>query len=153
MKHQMAFRYLTLAFVLLLALIIYWASRGAMPRALAMLYGFPGGDKVGHLVLMGILAFLVNMSLAGRRAAVGGQHVLVGSLLVAVAITIEEASQLLVRQRTFSLVDLGLGYLGIWLCRYPVSRLCDRYPKSGFSAALLASEGEDSSALPDQRRR
>ena len=130
MKHRIAFLFLTLGFILILGLIITWADRGAMPRAIAMLYAFPAGDKIGHLLLMGILATLVNLSLAARRVSIGGQRLLLGSLVVAVAITFEEASQLLFRQRTFSLADLGMGYLGVFLSRYPVSWILPSHPIS-----------------------
>ncbi len=130
MKQRLAFLILTLGFILVLGLIITWANRGTMPRAIALLYHFPAGDKVGHLLLIGILATLVNLSLAARRVSIGGQRLLLGSLVVAVAITLEEASQLLFSQRTFSLADLAMGYLGVFLSRYPVSLIYRDRPLS-----------------------
>ena len=121
MKRRTLFWLLTFSFVVFLGAVVVWADRGAMPRPITLLYAFPAGDKVGHLVLMGILAALMNLSLAARRVSMGGRRLLLGSLLVAAAITIEEASQLLFRNRTFSLIDLGMGYLGVYLSRYPAS--------------------------------
>ena len=127
MKNRRAFWILTGSFILFLAAVITWANRGTMPRLLVLLYAFPAGDKVGHFLLMGILALLVNMGLGARRLPLGRRRVLVGSLVVAVIITLEEASQLFLPNRTFSLSDLAMGYLGILVSRYPLLWITDRH--------------------------
>jgi len=85
-----------------------------MPEMLAALYAFPYGDKVGHFVLMGTFSFLVNMSLACRKIRFCRSQLLIGSLGVAVLVTLEELSQVFFASRTFSLVDLGFSLAGIW---------------------------------------
>lgn len=118
--------WLTGLFVLTMALILLWANRGAMPGALARLYAFPGGDKVGHFVLMGTLALLVNLSLSARRVRIGSRRLLLGSLVVAIVITLEEATQILLAHRSADVLDLVCSYLGIWVAGYLAVRLTRR---------------------------
>ena len=108
-------RWVTAAFVVLLVVIVWVANRGLGPAVFGPVYRFPGGDKVGHFLLMGLFSFLVNLSLGGRRARLGPLSLLVGSVVVAGIVTAEEFSQLLFRSRTFSLEDLACDYLGIVL--------------------------------------
>ena len=100
--------------MLFFAAIILFADRGRMPGLIAALYAFPYGDKVGHFVLMGTFSFLVNMSLACRKVRFRRRQLLIGSLGVAVLVTVEELSQVFFASRTFSLVDLGFSLAGIW---------------------------------------
>lgn len=81
----------------------------------------PGGDKTGHFLLFGLLAFTLNCALHGRMVLKGGRAVQLGSLIIAVAITIEEFSQWWIPVRKFDLGDLLANYAGIacadWLAR------------------------------------
>ncbi|MCI5140440.1 MAG: hypothetical protein D3909_01625 [Candidatus Electrothrix sp. ATG1] len=74
---------------------------------------FPGGDKVGHFVLLGIASFFANQVLYPRHFLVFGKVFFVGTLILLVAITAEEISQLFLAHRTFDLLDLSFSYLGI----------------------------------------
>lgn len=113
------FRLLTalfaLAFFAFLGFIILSADTGTMPAAIHRLYAFPHGDKVGHFVLMGVLALALNLALSTRRVGIAGRNILLGSLLALLLVTVEELSQAFSRTRTLSLLDLGFSYLGI-LC-------------------------------------
>jgi hypothetical protein len=113
-------------YLVIFAAIIFLADRGIMPRIIADMYAFPYGDKVGHLLLMGALSFLVNVSISCRYIRLGSINLLLGSLLISVIATIEEITQLLSISRSFSLVDLGFSYLGIWSCGFLASRLFDK---------------------------
>lgn len=75
----------------------------------------PAGDKWGHFVLFGSLAFLANTAMNGARFRLGSFTILKGSLFVLVPTVLEEFSQILVRSRTFDLRDLGADFLGIFL--------------------------------------
>ncbi len=109
------------AFVLIM-LIVIAADRGAIAPALAVLYGFPMGDKVGHFLLMGLLAFFVAL-------AVSPQRVRIWLGLLAAGIMLEEISQAFFPSRNFSLLDLVFsllgvvvfGWLGAWLARRRMS--------------------------------
>ncbi len=114
---------LTAGFVVLLGGIVWTANQGLGPAVFGPVYRFPGGDKVGHFLLMGAFSFLVNLSLGGRTIRVGTRSLLVGSMTVAAVVTAEEFSQLLFRSRTFSLEDLACDYLGIFLFGQAAARL------------------------------
>lgn len=75
----------------------------------------PFGDKWGHLLIIGFLTFLLNYALAGRKLKIGRFRVLLGCTIVAVAMTVEECSQIWFPSRTFDLIDLSANYLGIAL--------------------------------------
>jgi polysaccharide biosynthesis protein VpsQ len=106
-------KWLTGIFILILVLIVIGADRGVLPALLKAMYPFPGGDKVGHFVLMGTLALLVNVSLSLRTITILSRRVLLGSLIVAAVVTLEECTQVFFANRTFSLTDLSFDYLGI----------------------------------------
>ncbi|XCN71503.1 MAG: trypsin [Candidatus Electrothrix aestuarii] len=93
--------------------IIYAANHGTLPFFIRRLYMFPGGDKLGHFVLLAIASFLANQLLYPRHFLVFGKAFFVGSLTVLVAITVEEISQVFIASRTFDLIDLSCSYLGI----------------------------------------
>jgi hypothetical protein len=92
-----------------LAGIIYLANHGD-GHLWAFLRGIPGGDKVGHLGLVGTLTLLLNLALRGRRAPGKLSRIMLGSLLVAVLMTLEECSQAMIPSRNLDLLD-GLANL------------------------------------------
>jgi hypothetical protein len=95
--------------------IILLAGRGSMNPVFAFVQRTPYLDKLGHFLLIGLLALLVNLALGARRWQVGGQRVLLGSAVVAALVTLEELSQLFLPNRAFSLLDLAANYAGIWV--------------------------------------
>jgi polysaccharide biosynthesis protein VpsQ len=100
-------------FFMFVAGIIIADNLGRLRGIIGWVGSFPFGDKFGHFVLIGTLTFLLNYALNGRMLGIGGQKVLLGCSIVAVAITIEEFSQIWIPIRTFDLVDLAANYLGI----------------------------------------
>ncbi|MCI5208613.1 MAG: hypothetical protein D3910_07430 [Candidatus Electrothrix sp. ATG2] len=100
-------------FLAFLLYVIYAANQGTLPFFIRRLYLFPGGDKVGHFVLLGIASFFANQVLYPRHFLVFGKVFFVGTLILLVAITAEEISQLFLAHRTFDLLDLSFSYLGI----------------------------------------
>ncbi len=66
-------------------------------------------DKVLHFVLVGMLAFFLNLSLRNRC----WRAIQLGTLVVGIAATAEEFSQLAFVNRTFDLLDLACNLLGI----------------------------------------
>lgn len=107
------FRVLVALFVLFFAYVIYAANQGALPLAIRQLIMFPGGDKLGHVVLLGVLSFLLNYVLASKRMLVWGRSIMVGSLVIFILISLEEVSQIYISARTFDWLDLLSSYLGI----------------------------------------
>ena len=104
----------TALFSLLIVSIVIAANLDQFPRPLKYLYDFPGGDKLGHFVLFGILSFLINnsaLSLLPNR--IPARLILTVSLLLAILIGLEEWSQSLFPARTMSLTDLLASYTGV----------------------------------------
>ena len=123
-------------FVAFMLWIFFAADRRALPGFITLLYAFPFGDKVGHFVLMGLLALAVNLLVPKRHIRLGVWTLLLGSLLTALGITLEELSQILFSARTFSPVDLAFSYLGIVVADLALRRIfMVAEPQSGKFAA------------------
>ena len=100
-------------FFFLLVIIVIAADRGELPAFLMAFYAFPGGDKIGHFVLIGLLSFLVNLCLPSRPLL--WRDLVIASLAVALLATLEEFSQAFLSTRNASWRDLFSGYAGV-LC-------------------------------------
>lgn len=107
--------WITATYFLLLVSIVYLADHNQYHTLFSIIRSVPGGDKSGHFLLMGLFAFLLNWSLRCRTLNLYARRILLGSLIVSVLVTLEEISQLLVRHRSFDLLDLLFDYLGIWM--------------------------------------
>ena len=112
-------KWLAILFGFFIILIIILADAGTLPRYLGPIYDFPNGDKVGHFVLYGILAFLIDLTLfrslppsSSLRTSRKMLAVKCG-LILALVITVEEFSQQYFSFRTFDLIDLTFSYLGV----------------------------------------
>jgi VanZ family protein len=106
-------KWLTILFTIFIILIIVLADTGNL-GILAVLYHIPYADKLGHFILYGILALLINLTLfrsvqPDRRKGV----VLFSGVVLALLIGLEELSQQYFSHRTFDLVDLSASYLGV----------------------------------------
>ena len=106
-------KWLAILFTLYIILIIVLADTGNL-GILTLINRIPFADKVGHFILYGILALLINLSLfrsfpsqSPRRIAV------ITGLILALLIGLEEFSQRYFSTRTFSLGDLSASYLGV----------------------------------------
>lgn len=111
----MKIRSITILYVLLLIGIVYLAAHQQYHDIFSAVRNIPAGDKCGHFLLTGLFSFLLNASLCCRTIVMRSRRVLLGSLIVAAAVTLEEVSQLFMRHRSFDLVDLMFDYLGIWV--------------------------------------
>lgn len=107
-------KFLLAAFMAFLIWIIYQINTGSQMLLIRMADIVPMGDKVGHFFVMGFLAYLVNIVMKCKLVRVGPVDLLMGSLIVFTFVFAEEVSQLFIRGRTFSLLDLGSDILGIW---------------------------------------
>jgi VanZ family protein len=102
-----------LAFFIFLLAVAYWADSGTMPAPLKFVSAVPNGDRLGHFVLYGILAYLVSAAFPSRWVRVRAWRLPLGAVLAAAMATLEEISQIFIPARTPDLVDLAAGYLGI----------------------------------------
>jgi hypothetical protein len=116
-----------IAYAFALAIIVFLADRPASRPLFAFVREMPFGDKLGHLLLMGVLSLVVNLSLSCRTFEVaGGVRLLKGSALVLLVVTLEEFSQLFLRTRSFDAFDLLFDYLGIFAFGWCARRLMNR---------------------------
>ncbi len=106
-------KWLTLAYASALLLLVVAADRGSLVTS--YLAALPAADKIGHFLLMGVLSYLANGALGGRRLRWHRLSVLQGSLLVAGFVAVEELSQLWMAHRSFELADLAADAAGIWI--------------------------------------
>lgn len=111
-------KWITIVFIVLIILIIIVANLGLGPSFFPFIYQIPGGDKIGHFFLMGILSFLVNSVLKTRKIRIFSINFLLGILIVMAIVTIEEVSQIFLDYRAFSIIDLVFDYFGIVLFGY-----------------------------------
>ncbi len=105
---------LALLFLGFIMFVIWAANTGEIPAFIRNLYRFPGGDRVGHFILYGILAFLLARAFP-RRLRMGAFFPALTSLFVAGLALVEEISQFFFSLRTPDLLDLACGLLGILL--------------------------------------
>jgi len=105
-------KWLALLFTLFIILIIVLADTGNL-GILALINRIPFADKVGHFILYGILALLINLSLFRSFPHSRTRIAVIVGLILAVLIGLEEFSQRYFSSRTFSLGDLSASYLGL----------------------------------------
>ena len=106
---------LVAAYLGFLILLVSLANRGIGCALFAAAGRMPHGDKLGHAVLMGLFAFLLNGAFRCRRAVIAGLPVLVGSLIAVVLVSAEELSQNFIATRGFEWLDLAANLVGIFL--------------------------------------
>ncbi|MBI9105234.1 MAG: VanZ family protein [Spirochaetales bacterium] len=100
-------------YCLLILITIVLADLGKLP--LHLLSGIPHYDKAAHLVVYGLLYGLLNSFLKKRAVSILNRNFSFAFMITAVLITAEEFSQLLFPSRTFSLVDLLMGFIGVFI--------------------------------------
>ena len=104
---------ITLLFAAFILAVIVLADGGHL-GFLNFVYDFPYGDKAGHFILYGILSFLVNLtflrSLPFRTSKLVAVTV---TLILALAIGLEEWSQNFFPKRSPDWVDLAFSYAGV----------------------------------------
>jgi predicted transporter len=96
-----------------IAVLVALANIGSFPMPIKSLRTLPCADAIGHFLLMGGLAFFVNLALEARVVRVGPAPILLGSLIVFAIVLAEEISQQWLRHRTFSWTDLFGDVVGI----------------------------------------
>jgi hypothetical protein len=117
---------LALGWLAFITLIIICADEGILKPVYAFVGTHPGSDKVGHFLLIGGMAFLLNIALGLREMRWLGVGWLLGSVIVGTIFTLEEISQIWIPSRSFDLLDLAGDFGGIlffgWLAKWVVRR-------------------------------
>ncbi len=107
-------RYLPLIlFFSFICWIIFDANMGDSNILIELVEDVPYGDKMGHFLLYGILAFILNLTLDLKTIKYGGTELLMGSVIVLAFTVVEEFTQIPLRERNFELLDLSSNVLGI----------------------------------------
>lgn len=100
-------KYAAVAFTLFIIFVVVLADRDAIPPAIRALYDFENGDKVGHLILFGLLNFfLTSAALSALQNRTPNRVALSVGLILSLFIAAEEFSQQFFSARTFDLIDL-----------------------------------------------
>ena len=119
-------KWLAAVWALFLAAVVVSANTGAAEPAFEALKAVPWGDKLAHVLLVGVMSLLLNLSLSAARFRCGPLRVLKGTLILFVIATLDELSNLLLSHRNFDLGDLASNYVGIfcfgWLAAWLVAR-------------------------------
>ncbi len=119
MRRRLLMRSVLPACLLAYASFIYRLISAANTRTdnelLSLSAGIPHGDKIGHFLVMGLLALMVNLLLNNRCQSFRKRNFLLGSLIVAGIVTAEEFTQIFIPSRTFSPLDLAADYAGIFV--------------------------------------
>jgi VanZ family protein len=110
-----------LSFLLLILLLIASADAGRMPVIIQRMHDFPNGDRVGHVVLYGILAFLLTRAFP-RRFLLGRLPIPITFIVLVVFTTAEEWSQACFAARTADAIDLVCSYVGLAIGSWAASR-------------------------------
>ena len=106
-------RLLFFLYCIFIVAVLLVADLGLMPNISALLQGYSGLDKVGHFILVGILAWLFNSAFRLGQLNLGRLRIFIGTIVVVTVVTLEEVAQLWIYTRRFELIDLLAGYLGI----------------------------------------
>lgn len=113
MRSTRSWRILALGFFAFLLLVAVAADTGRLPQIVEQACGFPGGDKVGHFGLYGMMGFLGAM--AWPRPLRARWPLARGLVPATILACVEELSQIWVPGRSADWFDLGAGLLGIAL--------------------------------------
>ena len=106
-------KWLTSVYFAFIILIVVLADTGKL-GFLGVVNEFPYGDKVGHFILFGMLAFLLDLTFFQALPHADRKRVaVIIGLILALLISLEEFSQKFFPERTFSLFDLSASYMGV----------------------------------------
>ena len=94
------------------------ADLGAAGSLLSAVHAMPGGDKIAHFLLVGILSLLVNLTLRSASFRVGPVRLQYGTIALLTLSIIEESSQRWLASRQFSLGDMAANCAGIVVFGY-----------------------------------
>lgn len=118
---------LAVSFALFLLAITLIADSGDGDRWWGFIHRIPHGDKLGHLGLMGMLAFLCNLGFPPRRTDGYRRIITTTTLVLLVLLTAEEITQAFKPHRTCDLMDWLADLLGLALGQTAALRAMRRF--------------------------
>jgi len=111
---EVCIKFAAIFFGLFILIIVVLADLGILQGQLDFIHSIPYGDKIAHILLLGVFTFLVISSVLQARPDLNPKRVVVAiSLLLAVLASMEETSQLLFRGRHAGFDDLLANFIGI----------------------------------------
>ncbi len=105
-------------FFCFIAWIVAQANRGSANIFFNVVSWLPYGDKIGHFVLYGLLAMLMNIALKHKTVRLLGRAFLLGSSSVIAFAILEELTQLFIPTRTADFIDMFCSLLGVFAFSY-----------------------------------
>jgi VanZ family protein len=105
----------TLLFFLFICWSITLANSGSKSIFIDIIKQVPYGDKLGHVLLYGVLTAFMITALKLKILLLFNWPVQLGSVLVLTFAFIEEATQLFLINRTFDIYDLYSDVVGVFL--------------------------------------
>lgn len=100
-------------FLSALIFIVYSANHGSLPAIISLHERLPFGDTLGHFILAGTLSFLAVIALQAKAVHFANLCLPLGSVIVLPIVVIEEMSQMLIPNRSFSLLDMSANICGV----------------------------------------
>ena len=104
----------SLLFFIFICWVIVLTNLDQKLHFMRILEGVPHGDKVGHFLLYGFLAGLVNVALRFRRLNIWSLDINMAGVIVICFAIAEEFTQLALAIRTFEVADMLADVLGVW---------------------------------------
>lgn len=129
-------------YCLLICLVIILADMDRLP--LDMLSLIPHYDWIAHMILYGMFCGLLNSFLGGRKYYLFQWDIPTAFLLTVLFLTMEEVSQIFLVSRTFSFMDLFMGFLGAFL--FALTR-------SSAVKSFCVSRLNENRKIPEERKR
>lgn len=112
---------LTILFFMFICWIIVQADTGTANYFIDSVRRLPFGDKLGHMWLYGLLAFMLSFVLRKHTKRYYGLPL--GCVLVLAFALIEEASQAFFPLRTLDAGDVVADFLGIYLAAWVMTKV------------------------------
>ncbi len=107
-------KYISILFTIFIISIIILADNGNIPPFIRSIYDFENGDKLGHVILYGLLTFFITRTFLSSLPSKSRSWVTLSvGLILALGIALEEWSQQFFSARTFDLIDLLASFLGV----------------------------------------
>lgn len=136
MPYQRLLNTLFLLFIGFLLWLIAMANAGAANPLFALAHAVPYGDKIGHIVLFGILAAGSNICSNFATFTIAGITCYRGTAITGILVTLEELSQGFIPARTLDGGDFLANAIGISLFTY-LSLYLHRFLNKRLSKPLL----------------
>ncbi len=114
---------LPLAFFFFILWIIILADSANYNFAFYVVGSVPYGDKIGHALLYGVMAILLNFGLGFKTKKFLGFNMQIGAMIVLLFAGLEELSQYYFPSRSLDFYDFLADFIGVVLASYIVNQL------------------------------